>query len=172
MWAEGHHLDGLPVTHKVHPGLPTRPLDDVRGRAVVVERVSGHHILAVGRPAQAEHVSRPAALLERLGDLLLFLPVARSPEAHRLVVRLGSDVLAHGVPRDALHQAAVSRDDDVLFGKLGRVPDDDRVVHAGGGEVAEVLGPGEIQDIPVVAPEHVDKPPLFRGHGPAPECGR
>ena len=131
--AEGDDLDGLPVTHKVHPRLPPRPLDDVRRGAVVVERVGGHHVPAVGGPAQSEHVGRPPALLERLGDELLFLPVARPPEAQRPVVGLGGDVLPHGVPRDALHEAAVTRDDRVLVGELGRVPDDDGVVDAGGG---------------------------------------
>ena len=86
-------------------------------------------------------MGRPAAFFERLRDELLFLPIARPPEAQGTVVRLGGQVLAHGIPRDPLHQAAMTSYDRAFFRKFSGVPYNDGVVDASGSEVAEVLGP-------------------------------
>lgn len=48
------------------------------------------------------------ALPEGLAQAGVFAPVARPPDAERLVGGLRGDVVAGGVPRDAFHETCVS----------------------------------------------------------------
>ena len=81
--------DGFAMSDKVELCAPViSSIDDLSGWRAVVDRVSAHHELTVGRPAEAENVCGAGALLEGLLDTLLHCPVERLPDLQRLVIRL------------------------------------------------------------------------------------
>lgn len=79
--------------------------------------------------------------LERLRYNFLGLPIGGAPDADSTVVRLRSQKAANRVPRQALDQASMAVKADKR-GLGAQVPDDDRVVDAGGGKALRVGTPG------------------------------
>jgi hypothetical protein len=78
----------------------------------------------------------------------------------RLIRALCGEVLAHGIPGDALHMPAVAAEDGDAGGGAAAadVPDDDGVVDGAGGEPAVTRAPRQVKHVAVMLPQRVRAP--------------